>query len=161
MCLVGMFSVVCCVSTWSSWKRRALGKDSRRCCSGENVLDLAGEQSGQPGRLQLVVTETTLRNTSRIQRQPNELPWDQRRLAKFGAIQKATELSVIPTSKDLSPRSQWEEERFVWKTVSFPFSLMRSLGFFCNLKAGLFIFFSYNLFLLQFERLLSSYILFL
>lgn len=78
-----------------------------------------------PGRLQLIVAETTLRSTSKTQRQPNELPWDQRRLAKFGAIQKATELSkAIPTSKGLSPRPQREEERFVWKTVSFSFSLM-------------------------------------
>lgn len=35
----------------------------------------------------------------------NEPPWDQRRLAKFGAIQKARELpKAILTSKDLSPK---------------------------------------------------------
>lgn len=35
------------------------------------------------------------------------LPWDQRTLAKFGAIQNATQLSkVIPIRKGLSPRSQ-------------------------------------------------------
>lgn len=35
----------------------------------------------------------------------NEPPWDQGRLAKFGAIQKARELpKAILTSKDLSPK---------------------------------------------------------
>lgn len=112
------------------------------CWFGGKVPGLAGGQSVRPGRLQLIVAETTLRSTSKTQRQPNELPWDQRRLAKFGAIQKATELSkAIPASKGLTPRSQREEERFVWKTVSFSFTLMWSLGIFCNLKAGLFIYF--------------------
>lgn len=29
VCLVCMFTVVCCVPTWSNWKSRAIGKDSR------------------------------------------------------------------------------------------------------------------------------------
>ena len=129
-------------SPWKGQQGVGAALGSYGACLGEKIPGLAGLAGGESqcslGGCSPQGQRPLRGAVSRTQRQPNELPWDQRRLAKFDAVQKATELSkAMPTSKDLSPRTQWAEGRVVYETVSFSLCLMWSLRIFYTLKAGL------------------------